>query len=226
MLRIFDIFLSSTALIILLPFGILIVFALKLSGEGEIFYLQERIGRSGKVFKLFKFATMLKNSPNLETGTITIKDDTRILPLGKILRKTKINELPQLINIFFGHMSFIGPRPLTKQTFNAYSNNIQNIIKSVRPGLSGLGSIFFRNEEEMMSGKDANITFYNFVIAPYKGALEEYYILNKGVKLYFLAIGLTLWVVLYPKSSLQWRVFKNLPKPPSELKSKLNHITD
>ena len=226
MLRIFDIFLSSTALIILLPFGILIVFALKLSGEGEIFYLQERIGRSGKVFKLFKFATMLKNSPNLETGTITIKDDTRILPLGKILRKTKINELPQLINIFFGHMSFIGPRPLTKQTFNAYSNNIQNIIKSVRPGLSGLGSIFFRNEEEMMSGKDANITFYNFVIAPYKGALEEYYILNKGVKLYFLAIGLTLWVVLYPKSSLQWRVFKNLTKPPSELKSKLNHITD
>jgi len=226
MLRIFDIFLSCTALIILLPFSILIVTALKISGEGEIFYLQERIGRGGKVFKLYKFATMFKNSPNLGTGTVTIQNDPRILPLGKILRKTKINELPQLINIFFGDMSFIGPRPLTKQTFNAYSNNIQNIIKSVRPGLSGLGSIFFRNEEEMMSGKDANITFYNFVIAPYKGALEEYYILNKGVKLYLLAIGLTLWVVLYPKSSLQWRVFKNLPKPPSELKSKLNHITD
>lgn len=225
MLRIFDIFLSSTALIILLPFGILIAFALKLSGEGEIFYLQERIGRGGKVFKLFKFATMLKNSPNLGTGTVTIKDDPRILPLGKILRKTKINELPQLINIFFGDMSFIGPRPLTKQTFNAYSKNIQNVIKSVRPGLSGLGSIFFRNEEEIMSGKDANINFYNFVIAPYKGQLEEYYILNKGVKLYFLAIGLTLWVVLHPRSSLQWRVFKNLPKPPSELKSKLDYIT-
>ena len=100
--RFFDVLFSGFALLILSPLMIPIVIILRFSGEGEVFFLQDRIGKSHKVFKLFKFATMLKDSPNIGTGTITIKDDPRVLPFGKFLRKTKINELPQLINILFG----------------------------------------------------------------------------------------------------------------------------
>ena len=107
--RFFDILFSALALLVLSPLLLPIVLILKLSGEGEIFFLQERIGKGGQVFKLFKFATMLKDSPNIGTGTVTMKGDPRVLPVGKFLRKTKINELPQLLNIFFGDTSVIGP---------------------------------------------------------------------------------------------------------------------
>ena len=172
--RFFDILFSGAALLTLSPILIPILIILKLTGEGEIFFLQERVGIRGRKFKLFKFATMLKNSPNIGTGTVTLKGDPRVLPVGRFLRKTKINELPQLLNIFLGDMSVIGPRPLTVETFEAYSNNTQNLIKQVRPGLSGIGSIIFRNEEEIMHGANASIDFYTNVIAPYKGELEEW----------------------------------------------------
>ena len=122
--RFFDILFSGVALLLLFPFFVLLVIVLTLTGEGEVFFLQERIGKGGGKFKLFKFATMLKNSPNIGTGTVTMKDDPRVLPVGTFLRKTKINELPQLLNIFFGDMSFIGPRPLTPQNFRKYSKNM------------------------------------------------------------------------------------------------------
>ena len=194
-----------------------------LSGEGEVFFLQERIGKGGEKFKLFKFATMLKNSPNIGTRTITMKDDSRVLPVGKFLRKTKINELPQLLNIFFGDMSFIGPRPLTYQTFNIYSKNTQSLIKQVRPGLSGIGSIIFRGEEELMHDTTASVDFYENFIAPYKGALEEWFVLNKSLYIYFVAIFVTAWVVLIPSTKIAWRVFKDLPDPPTELMQVLHY---
>ncbi|MDB4661729.1 sugar transferase [Gammaproteobacteria bacterium] len=222
--RFFDIFFSGLALLALSPLLILIVLILRFSGEGEIFFLQERIGKNGQVFKLFKFATMLKDSPNIGTGTVTMKGDPRVLPVGKFLRKTKINELPQLLNILFGNMSIIGPRPLTFQTFSSYSANTQEIIKKVRPGLSGIGSIIFRGEEEIMHGSSASMNFYENVIAPYKGSLEEWFVLNKGIYIYFLAIFITVCTVLFPSTKIAWRVFKNLPKPPTELKQALNYI--
>ena len=89
----------------------------------------------------------------MKNGSLTIKDDPRILPFGKYLRKSKINELPQLINILLGDMSFVGPRPLTLNTFNAYSTNGKKIIQTVKPGLTGIGSIIFRNEEEIIFKK-------------------------------------------------------------------------
>ena len=200
--RFFDILFSAVSLLVLSPLLIPISIILKLTGEGEIFFLQERIGKDGRKFKLFKFATMLKNSANIGTGTVTIKGDPRVLPVGKFLRKTKINELPQLFNIFIGDMSVIGPRPLTTQTFEAYSNNIQNVIKQVRPGLSGIGSIIFRDEEEIMQGANASIDYYVNTVAPYKGELEEWFVLNKNLCIYFVAIFTTAWVVLNPIVSL------------------------
>jgi lipopolysaccharide/colanic/teichoic acid biosynthesis glycosyltransferase len=221
--RFFDIFFSTIALLILSPIFIIIIIFLKFTGEGEIFFLQERVGKGSKVFKLIKFATMLKNSPNIGTGTITMQGDPRILPFGKFLRKTKINELPQLINILVGDMSVIGPRPLTLQTFSAYSFKTQNIIKQVRPGLSGVGSIIFREEEEIMHGSSASLDFYNNVIAPYKGSLEEWFVSNRGIYIYFLAIFITVFKVIFPRSQIVWELFKNIPKPPKKLLKQLNY---
>ena len=222
--RFFDIFFSGLALLVLSPLLMPIIFILRFSGEGEIFFLQERIGKGGKVFKLLKFATMLKNSPNIGTGSVTMKDDPRVLPVGKFLRKTKINELPQLLNIFFGDMSIIGPRPLTAQTFGSYSLETQEIVKKVRPGLSGIGSIIFRGEEEIMHGESASIDFYNNIIAPYKGSLEEWFVSKKGIYIYFLAIFITAWAVFFPSTKIAWRVFRDLPEPPLKLKQALNYI--
>ena len=107
-------------MIILSPLLFPIIVILRFSGEGEIFFLQDRIGKSGKVFKLLKFATMLKDTPNIGSGTLTIKNDPRILPVGKLLRRTKINELPQIINVIKGDISIVGPRPVLEQDWKLY----------------------------------------------------------------------------------------------------------
>lgn len=222
--RFFDILFSGIALLLLFPFLVPLVIILKITGEGEVFFLQERIGKSGDKFMLIKFATMLKNSPNIGTGTVTMRSDPRVLPVGAFLRKTKINELPQLLNIFFGDMSIIGPRPLTTQAFGAYSESTQHLITQVRPGLSGVGSIIFRGEEEIMHGAKASVDFYANIIAPYKGSLEEWFVSNKSLYIYFVAIFITVWAILIPSTKIAWRVFKDLPEPPTDLKRALNYI--
>ena len=221
--RLFDILLSGLAIIILSPLLIPIVIILRITGEGEVFFLQDRVGLGFKRFKLIKFATMLKESPNLATGTITIKDDPRVLPVGKLLRNVKINELPQLINVFLGEMSLVGPRPLTEQTFKSYAQETQNITTKVKPGLSGVGSIIFRREEGILNSGNDSIQFYNDIIAPYKGAVEEWFVFNKSLYYYFLTILVTIWVILFPESKIVWRTFKNIPVPPEQLKSALNY---
>ena len=221
--RFFDVFFSSIALLALSPLLLPIIVILMCTGEREVFFLQKRIGKDGRMFNLFKFATMLKDSPNIGTGTVTMRDDPRVLPTGKFLRKTKINELPQLLNIFSGDMSIIGPRPLTLQTFSSYSDDSQKAIKSVRPGLSGIGSIIFRGEEDIMYGETASVDFYNNIIAPYKGSLEEWFVSNKNIYIYFISIILTIWAVLFPKTKSAWYFFKELPVPPKELKDILNY---
>jgi lipopolysaccharide/colanic/teichoic acid biosynthesis glycosyltransferase len=192
-----------------------------MTGEGEVFYRQERIGRGGKPFNLYKFATMLKNSPSLGTGTITVKDDPRVLPVGRFLRKTKINELPQLLNIVFGDMSIIGPRPLTRQTFDAYSEPTKFTISKVKPGLSGIGSIIFRGEEDILSDANGSLDFYKATIAPYKGSVESWFVENNTLSTYFKAILVTVWVVAFPRSRIVWSAFAGLPVPPEELKKVL-----
>lgn len=222
MQRIFDILFSGIALILLSPLLLPLMFILRVTGEGEIFFPQKRVGRGGKDFKLYKFATMLKDSPNMGTGTVTVKNDPRILPIGGFLRKTKINELPQLINIFNGDMSVIGPRPQTQRCFNAFPQSSQNEIIKVRPGLSGIGSIIFRNEEDMMHANNDPDKFYDEIVMPYKGLLEEWYVSHHSLFTYFILIGLTAWVVLRPNSDLIWKIFNDLPKPPIVLNRELH----
>ena len=218
MQRFFDIFFSGMALILLSPLLLPMMFILRVTGEREIFFPQNRVGSGGKHFKLFKFATMLKDSPNIGTGTVTVKNDPRVLPMGGFLRKTKINELPQLINIFNGDMSVIGPRPQTQRCFDAFPLSSQTEIIKVRPGLSGIGSIIFRNEEDMMYANNDPDKFYDEIVMPYKGALEEWYVANQNIWSYFSLIGLTVWVVLFPRSDMTRKVFKGIPTNPTELK--------
>lgn len=217
MQRFFDIVFSGIALVLLSPLLLPLIFILRVTGEGEIFFTQSRVGRGGKNFKLYKFATMLKDSPNIGTGTVTLKNDPRVLPMGKFLRKTKINELPQLINIFNGDMSVIGPRPQTQRCFDAFPLKMQNEIIKVRPGLSGLGSILFRNEEDMMHMNNDPDKFYDEIVMPYKGSIEEWYVSHQNIVAYFSLICLTIWVVLGFSSGLVWKLFKDLPSPPDEL---------
>lgn len=220
--RLLDVVLSAIALLVLSPLLIPIAIALRLTGEGEVLFVQPRVGKGGRMFGLYKFATMLKNSPNMGTGTITLRDDPRILPMGRFLRKTKINELPQLLNVLKGDMSIVGPRPQTQRCFDAFPDCAQKAILQVRPGLSGIGSIIFRAEETLMHGHSDPAKFYDEVIAPYKGALEEWYVANQGLRTYVLGIVLTVWVILVPRSVMTWTAFKTLPRPPAELAAALH----
>ena len=217
LIRFFDILFSGVALIVLSPLLIPVMIILKFTGEGEIFYLQERIGKDGKPFKLIKFATMLKDSPNMGTGTVTVKDDPRVLPFGKVLRKKKINELPQLINILKGDMSIIGPRPRTKKFYEALDEEYKKIISKLKPGLSGIGSIVFRNEDEVLQNVKNPYEFDLKIITPYKGEIEKWYYENKSLKLYFELIFITIIVVLFSDKFNVFEYYKTLPKPPKEL---------
>ena len=211
--RLLDIIVSFLTLLILLPLFIPIVIALKLTAEGEVFYFQERIGLNNSRFQIWKFATMLKNSMNMGTGSITLQNDFRVTPIGKFLRKTKINELPQIINILKGDISLVGPRPLVTKTFSAYSLDVQEQIYKIKPGLTGIGSIIFRDEESIISAvKDEDPhEFYKRIIAPYKGELEMWYQDHKSFLLDLQLIFLTAWVIVFPSSTLYHRWFKNLP---------------
>ena len=177
--RIFDIIASGIAILILSPLLIPVIIGLSLTGEGYVWYKQERLGYKNKPFLIWKFATMLKNSSNMSGGYITVKKDPRLTPMGDFLRKSKINELPQLFNIFAGHMSIVGPRPVMKVSFEAYPNNVKKVIYDVKPGLTGVGSIIFRDEEELITGvrnKGGDIhDFYINKIYPHKGNLELWY---------------------------------------------------
>tara|TARA_B100000780_G_C21085957_1_gene437480 strand:+ start:498 stop:1166 length:669 start_codon:yes stop_codon:yes gene_type:complete len=216
--RFIDIVLSLLAVCILLPVFIPIILILKFTGEGEVFYLQERVGLHKKSIKIFKFATMLKDSENMGSGIYTAKNDTRILPLGNFLRKTKINELPQILNIFIGDISMVGPRPLIKRTFDLYDPSSQEIISSIKPGLTGVGSIIFRNEEELLQKTNLPLEdFYAKEITPYKADLEIWYASNRSLYCDGKIIFLTAWVIVFSKSNLPWSLLKGLPSKPSIL---------
>jgi lipopolysaccharide/colanic/teichoic acid biosynthesis glycosyltransferase len=223
MYRVFDILFSGVALFLLLPLFIVVGLLLRVTGEGEILFTQERIGYNGKFFGLLKFATMLKNSPNIGTRTITVARDPRILPIGKFLRKSKINELPQLVNVFLGQMSLVGPRPLTKETFDLYPEQTQTAIKRVRPGLSGIQQIVIRDEEGLVDRKMVSDNFYNSTLVPYKGELEEWFVSNNSLGTYFLTILMTIWIVLTPKNHAVWIILPNIPEPPIELQKGLSY---
>jgi lipopolysaccharide/colanic/teichoic acid biosynthesis glycosyltransferase len=214
--RALDIILSAIALVPLLPVLLLVALVLRLSGEGEVFYLQERIGRNRKPFRIVKFATMLKDSPNLAGGDITVGADPRVLPMGQFLRKTKLNEVPQLWNILTGDMSIIGPRPLTPRVYAPFPETYKAAIAPLRPGLSGIGSIVFRDEERLLDNAADRTKTYAEIIMPYKAALEQWYAQHCGMLVDLKLIFLTIAAVIDPALDVS-KYLDDLPTPPVEL---------
>jgi len=211
--RFIDLLLATIALIILSPILIPCIIILLLTGEHEVFYFQKRLGYKNRSFYIWKFATMMKNSPNIGTGEITLRNDPRVTKFGKILRITKINELPQIINVFKGDMSLVGPRPLMEVSFQLYPEEVQQNIYNSRPGMTGIGSLIFRDEEKIVSDAADPKEMYA-KIYPFKGALELWY--QKHASLYtdFMIIFLTAWSIIFPKNTLVNKVFKDLPVRP------------
>lgn len=209
--RFFDFLFSLIAIIILLPFMIPLILILLLSGEHEVFYGQKRIGYKNKEFRIWKFATMIKDSPNIGTGEITLRNDPRVTKVGGFLRRTKINELPQLLNVLFGDMSIVGPRPLMKKSFEQYAEDVKAVVYNSPPGITGVGSVIFRDEEKIVSeSKDIQKTYRK--IFDYKGKVEQWYQNKKSFYTDLMIIFLTAWSLLFPFSHLIYKVFPSLPK--------------
>jgi len=209
--RFFDLLIAAVSLIILLPVLIPAIIILKLTGEHEVFYFQKRMGYRNQTFNIWKFATMLKNSPNMGTGEITLRNDPRVTKFGKLLRMTKINELPQIINVFKGDMSIVGPRPLMEVSFKLYSPEVQRVIYNSKPGITGIGSLMFRDEERILSdAKDPKAMYAS--IYPYKGALEMWYQQHASVYTDAMIIFLTGWSIIFPNTTLVNRIFTDLPQ--------------
>ena len=218
--RLIDLFISIFALLLLSPLFLIVIIILRFTGEGEVFYFQERLGFLNKKFNIIKFATMLKNSPNMGSGSLTLRGDPRVLPFGNFLRKSKINELPQIFNVIIGNMSIVGPRPQMQVDFDKFPVDIRNEIYKSQPGITGIGSIIFRDEEKWISDFDGDKhKFYKDKIAPYKAEVEIWYYQNQSVLIDLKLVFLTAWVIFFPNSNVVYKMFESLPEKPSHLKN-------
>lgn len=210
--RFFDIVFALVAIVILLPLFIPIIILLLFTGEHEVFFRQDRVGYQNRIFRIWKFATMLKNSPNMGSGDVTTRNDPRVTAMGRFLRISKLNELPQVINILTGDMSFVGPRPLMKVGFDRYTDEMKSKVYRVKPGLTGIGSIVFRDEELIITKSELPPhECYRDVILPYKGAVEVWYQQHISFYTDFMILFLTAWYIVAPNSNLVQKVFPSLP---------------
>ena len=219
--RLLDIFVSASVLLVLaLPLTVIIII-LKLTGEREAFYFQDRVGYLGKIIKVTKFVTMVKDAPNLGTQDITLRNDPRVLPVGKFLRKTKLNEVPQFWDVLVGKLSLVGWRPLMPKGFADYPTDVQEKIVLVKPGLTGMGSLVFRDEESIIAlaeqeGRDLRAC-YRQDIMPYKGALEVWYVGHRSLWIDLKIMLGTAIAVLRPGWTGYHSWFVDLPQPQSAI---------
>ncbi len=221
MKRLFDVFVSGCVLFFLSPILLVVIVILKLTGEREAFYFQDRVGYLGKIIQVTKFVTMLKNSPNMGSQDITLRDDPRVLPVGKFLRKSKLNEVPQFWDVFVGKLSLVGWRPLMPQGFADYPQWVQEKIVNVKPGLTGIGSLVFRDEEAIIAraqseGRDLR-QCYREDIMPFKGALESWYVDHANFVTDVKILMATAIAVLAPNWRGFWGWFAGIPKPESQI---------
>lgn len=194
MIRFFDILLSFLLLVVLLPVFFLIGLFILLDDGWPVFYTQKRIGREGKEFSLYKFRSMRIGANMM--GNLTVGDkDPRVLNSGHFIRKYKLDELPQLINVLNGSMSVVGPRPEVREFVELYTEDQRKIL-SVRPGITDLASIRYRNENEILARAQDSRKKYIEEVMPEKIALNLDYIQNKTLGKYFAIIFGTFAVIL------------------------------
>ena len=193
--RLFDFICALFGLILLAPLFVLISLYIRIDTPGPIFFRQERVGINGILFRIHKFRTMFLGSSN--QGLLTIGSDSRITRSGKFLRKYKIDELPQLIDVIIGNMSFVGPRPEVEEFMNTYPPEIKNKILSVRPGITDMASIMMINENEILSKYSDNKQAYLDIILPIKQEHYLNYISNQNIWLDIKIIFLTIKKIIF-----------------------------
>lgn len=193
--RSFDIIFSFLGLLFLFPLLLIIALLIKLESKGTIFYLQVRVGKQNKDFKIYKFRTMFIGSD--KKGLLTIGDrDPRVTKIGYILRKYKLDELPQLINVIIGNMSFVGPRPEVRKYINYYTKE-DLIILTVKPGITDYASIYFRNEVELLKAAESPEKLYIESILPKKIELNKKYINNNNLGVDLKIIFKTILTIIH-----------------------------
>ncbi len=178
--RLMDIALSLTGMLILSPFIMMIVMMIKNDSPGPVLYRGPRAGKNGKIFQILKFRTMYENPASYKGAKVTAQDDPRITPIGKFLRETKLNELPQLWNVFIGDMSLVGPRPEDPHIVEGWSEEDKRIILSVKPGITSPASVLYRNEESMLQSRNV-MDRYLWDILPSKLRLDKLYVRNRNI---------------------------------------------
>ena len=192
--RLFDIILSFVGIIILIPVFIIVSILIKIDSPGPVFFLQERVGLNGKLFKIIKFRSMKINHNN-SSLTVTIGNDKRITRIGKKIRKYKIDEIPELINVFVGDMSFVGPRPDVPGYADLLKGENRNILK-LRPGITSRATIKYANEEMILLNEDDPIAYNNNIIFPDKVKMNLNYYNNNNIWIDIKIIFATLFAVL------------------------------
>lgn len=193
MIRCFDIFLAVLGIIILLPMAILIAIWIKIDSSGPVIYRQQRIGLNGKPFGLLKFRTMQVASD--KKGMLTVGNkDSRITRAGYFLRKYKMDELPQLVNVLLNEMSFVGPRPEVKKYVDLYSAKQKKVL-SVKPGITDYASIVYRNENEILASASNPEEEYVHKIMPHKISLNLTYIRQRSLRAYLAILFKTIFSI-------------------------------
>lgn len=200
MIRLIDFIISFLGVVLLIPILFVISLLIKVTSEGPIFYKQNRVGLKGKLFLIWKFRTMYINSESIGLP-ITIGDrDPRVTHFGFLLRKFKLDELPQLFNVLKGEMSLVGPRPEVEKYVMYYSDKQRKVL-DVKPGITDMASIVFKNENEILSKFNQPEDIYIKEIMPQKIELNMSYINNRNVFLYFKIIVLTLKAIFFKNNS-------------------------
>lgn len=190
----FDKIMAIIGLIITSPVFLLVTVILKMKGE-DVVYLQKRVGYQGRDFFVYKFTTMPKGSEKF--GYITTTNDSRPFKFGKFLRKTKLNEVPQLINVFLGSMSIVGPRPLVReQIASVLSDSEVERYYTMRPGITGAGSLFYHHEDQLLAGVTEPFKYDREVLMPHKQKLENRYCENWNLRMDIRILALTFICVL------------------------------
>jgi lipopolysaccharide/colanic/teichoic acid biosynthesis glycosyltransferase len=196
MKRLFDILFSSIGLIALAPLFLIVAILIKLDSLGPVFYRQKRIGRNFKPFYIYKFRTMIQDAEK-KGLQITAAGDERITKIGRWLRKTKIDELPQLINVLKGEMSFVGPRPEVEKYVKIYRKDYSEILK-FRPGITDIASITYRDEESVLKDSDDPEEYYKNILLPQKINFAKEYIKNHSLFFDVKLIFLTFFKIIFP----------------------------
>jgi len=193
--RAFDLAVSTTGLLLIWPLFVIISIAVKVDSPGPIFFLQNRVGLGESVFRIIKFRTMIANAESFGLR-ITESGNARVTRVGKILRKWKLDELPQLMNVFLGDMSIVGPRPEVPEFVNLVEPKKRALLFSIRPGITDYATIKFRYEEELLSTVEDPETYYVTKILPAKYKMHEKYILERHFWMDLKIIGYTFYEIV------------------------------